>query len=221
MNTAGCYDFAARCAAINTCCTSCVKGKCSKNTCDTIRKELPTVTTSYGPCTSTATRPTVNPTPTPTVCPPNPKNICVDGSSWLHKFGKGNPVCGIPLPIVSCNDDLSSFSQSPYKLYDNSDTKKCPIFNKGGLNNACQAACKYQLDQCKSANSLTCFFQKFNRRSGLSGHGVRQTPAEHLNSHDKRTFGLIKDLICKKQYAACLEANAQIDTSRCKTYCQK
>ncbi|KAJ3495732.1 hypothetical protein NLG97_g3176 [Lecanicillium saksenae] len=217
-NTAGCFDFAARCAAINQCCSDCEKGgQCNKKTCDATKTEPPTVTTSYGPCTSA----TQSPTPTPTVCPPNPKNICAEGASWLHKFGPGHPVCGYPLPIVTCNDDSSTFSRGPFKLYENSDTLRSPIFPRSGLNNACQAACKYQLDQCIRSNSLTCFFKKFTRRSGLSGHGTQQTPAANLNTHDKRTVGLLKDILCKKQYAACLLANKHVDTSRCSSFCQK
>lgn len=190
----GCFKYVEFCKSIELSCLKCVLGKCDKSDCNP--PTPPSVTTIVTPCVPTATNP---PTPPPTVCPPKPTNICKDTGS----------ICGVPLPIVSCNDDKSQFAAAPFKLYNDADTSKCPIFPHPEVPNACAEACKEQYDQCTKTSLWSCHGLK---RSESAFEDDFVAPTANEGPH-RRTLGLLTQLKCKKQYAACVAANKNIDTS--------
>ncbi|KAJ4159870.1 uncharacterized protein LMH87_007808 [Akanthomyces muscarius] len=159
-----------------------------------------TSTTSTTTTTSSKTFTTSTRTSTTSSCVPAPTQVCVEGSDWIGH----EPICGVPLPPVSCSDNKGDYGKNPFKLFNLPDKSKCPIFPKASL--ACIEACGVQLKQCLKA---TCLFG----RDGLE--------TSENDGHGKRTLGLIKDIKCKKQFALCVAANKLINPNVCKDYCPK
>lgn len=185
----GCFKYLEFCKSIELSCLKCVLGKCDKSDC---KPPSVSTTTIVTPCAPTATN------PPPTVCPPKPTNICKDTGS----------ICGIPLPIVSCNDDKSQFAAAPFKLYNDADTSKCPIFPQPEVPNACAQACKEQYDQCSKTSLWSCH----GKRSESPFEDDFVAPTLNDGPH-RRTLGLLTKYKCKSQYDACVNANKGIDTS--------
>jgi hypothetical protein len=173
-------------------------GSCSKSQC--VSSPKGEVTTTVKPCSTKTTAPTA----TPTLCPPSPTNICVD---------KGSPICGIPLPIVNCNDNKNDWAVNPFKLYDDEDSKKCSSFPIQKLPDACSSACKQQYDQCVKFDFWNC--------SDLGKRGI-SAPVVHSfedRSVDRRTLGMVQAVKCKIQYDACLLANKKLNpVDKCKSW---
>ncbi|TWU70329.1 hypothetical protein ED733_000006, partial [Metarhizium rileyi] len=188
----GCFKYIEFCKSIKLSCAKCLFGPCGKD--NTNPPSRPVTSTIVTPCKPSQTKPV--PTATPTVCPPPADNICVD---------IGKSVCGVPLPIVNCNDDKAGFAANSLKLYNDEISSKSPVFPLAGAGNACAEACLEQFNQCKRFDFWDC------KHSKRSGDDV-EVPAL-VDGPQRRTLGLITQLKCKKQYAACLLANKKIKTT--------
>ncbi|KAL2753572.1 hypothetical protein ACRALDRAFT_1077437 [Sodiomyces alcalophilus JCM 7366] len=148
-----CLKFGKWCADLGTyCLTTCKPGKdCSKA--DFISDnpprggEQPTTTTSTIPCTETAA-----PTPEPTVpVVPEPTSICVQPKNRLKGYGPGNPVGGIEMPFVTCNDVEEDFNNGfHFKHYLFANTLRCPAYKRNQVKGACVDACKEQGESCRN-----------------------------------------------------------------------
>ncbi len=206
-----CFEYAKFCEGIKICCLKCGLGHCKKGGCDACKPKPPgTSTTKTIPCPTTSTT-----TSTPTVCPPVPTNICKEGFP-------GKPLCGIPLPVVSCNDQKADFDANPYKLYDNVETSKCWKFPKPQLPSACSKACNQQYDACANAGLWQCAFK--NKRNAIDSSAVAEVANQSANEDalQPRTFNLIWKVKCKAQLVACLKVNKWVDPKdKCKKWCPK
>lgn len=204
-----CFEYVKYCESIKLCCFKCGFGHCKKGGCDACKPDPPSPpVTQTIPCATTPTT-----TPTPTVCPPAPTNICKEGFP-------GKPLCDIPLPVVSCNDQKEDFDANPYKLYDNAETSKCWKFPKPQLPNACSKACKQQYESCADAGLWQCAFK--HKRNSIDSSAVAEVAANQSPNEDlhPRTFNWLWKVKCKAQLAACLKANAWVDPKdKCKKWC--
>ncbi|GJC86646.1 putative fungistatic metabolite [Colletotrichum liriopes] len=208
--SAGCMDFKAWCSDINTYCSSSCKGKgsCSKKDC--FSKKAPkgykpgTTSVSTFACPS---KPTSTSTPVTTVVPPPPTGVCKQPTSWWFGYGPGNPVGGIEIPIVTCNDIADDFKAgNQFKLYTKSDSRTCKSFGRNNVPNACQEACKEQYDECQNTYAEGC--KTYNNRRGR-----RDAAAVYARAPEfaKRWFFLDTFSValnkCKIQYTDCLAEN--------------
>ncbi|KAM3483106.1 hypothetical protein MY8738_003550 [Beauveria namnaoensis] len=107
-------------------------------------------TTSTKPLTSTQTSTST------TQCPPQPTNVCKQPTSKECDFGPGNPVGGVPLPIVTCNDCKDDFNANPFKMYTVANSKNCPSFPHGRIGGVCCEACKHQYYKCVEVYADSC-----------------------------------------------------------------
>ena len=209
-HAAKCFEYAKYCESIKWCCFKCGFGKCTKGDCNACNGNPPsTPTTKTIPCTPTST-------PTPTVCPPAPTNICKEG---FH----GKPLCDIPLPIVSCNDQKDDFDSNPFKLYDNVETSKCWKFPPHNVKSACSKACQEQYESCADAGLWQCAFK--HKRNSIDSAAMAEVAANQSPNEDglqPRTFNFFWKVKCKAQLAACLKVNAWVDPKdKCKKWCPK
>ncbi|KAK3185462.1 hypothetical protein K4F52_005772 [Lecanicillium sp. MT-2017a] len=156
-----CYAYAAWCKSLSKYCWACDSSKhCNKLDCwkqhepghagTTITK---TITT---PCPTTTKEPATT-TPGNTDCPPQPTNVCKQPSSKDCDYGPGNPVGGVPLPIVTCNDVKSDWPANPWKLYNHHQTHNCPSFPGWQVPKVCQQACKIQYNNCIAVYANSCY----------------------------------------------------------------
>ncbi|KAH7303931.1 WSC domain-containing protein [Stachybotrys elegans] len=196
-----CLKFSSWCGDIKKYCNNDCKGKtCSKKGCfDKYKPQHPNppkppVTTTY-PCPTTTVKTTTTKTTTTVV--PEPTNICKQPTSKWHNYGPGNPVGGIELPLVTCNDIKEEFSSRPFKLYTEPDTHKCKSYSKWSCSDACKDACEEQHEECKETYVESC--------KPAWGSG-KESPSK---AHER----------CTAQYKDCLIENAWVDPgNRCKNW---
>ncbi|KAK2004859.1 WSC domain-containing protein [Colletotrichum falcatum] len=207
----GCMDFKAWCNDIGSYCASSCKGKgsCSKKDC--FAKKAPkgykpgTTSVSTFPCPS---KPTLTPPPTTTtVVPPPPTGICKQPSSWWYGYGPGNPVGGIEIPVVTCNDVAADFKAgNQFKLYTKSDSFSCKSFGRNNVPNACQEACKEQYSQCQNTYAEGC--KAYNNRRGRRDDAAVYARAPEFAKRwffsESWSVAINK---CKIQYNDCLSEN--------------
>ncbi|KAI8298250.1 wsc domain-containing protein [Colletotrichum sp. SAR11_59] len=208
-NSAACVDFKAWCKDVSSYCSSSCSGKkgsCGKKDC--FQKKQPkgwkpgSTSVSTFPCPS---KPTSTSTPV-TVVPPPPTGICKQPSSWLFKYGPGNPVGGIEIPIVTCNDVEAEFKAgNQFKLYIEADTKLCKGYGKGSVPNACAEACQEQYTECQSVYAQGC--KAYNNRRSGGGYSSAPDIAKRFFFADTFTVALNK---CKIQYQDCLAENKNV-----------
>ncbi|KAK1756188.1 WSC domain-containing protein [Echria macrotheca] len=227
-----CFAFADWCSDIERYCLSTRSGWSKTGFCKnkppknpspappTNNKPTTTVYTTTCAPTKGATTTTKPATTTTTQCPiPTPTNICKQPSSNQHGYGPGNPIGGIELPIVTCNDLSAEYDKGyPFKRYSEPDSRKCAKYPRNGCVNACADACKDQYEDCIDVYAETC------RQSGKSNGGrKRDNYFEH--QENKRTFLFGGNLFsfpssswgkddftkasekCKAQYQDCLYVN--------------
>ncbi|KAF4875529.1 putative fungistatic metabolite [Colletotrichum siamense] len=210
-NSAACVDFKAWCKDVSSYCSSSCSGKkgsCGKKDC--FQKKQPkgwkpgSTSVSTFPCPS---KPTSTSTPV-TVVPPPPTGICKQpsSSSWFLKYGPGNPVGGIEIPIVTCNDVEAEFKAgNQFKLYIEADTKLCKGYGKGSVPNACAEACQEQYTECQSVYAQGC--KAYNNRRSGGGYSSAPDIAKRFFFADTFTVALNK---CKVQYQDCLAENKNV-----------
>ncbi|TDZ36420.1 hypothetical protein C8035_v001681 [Colletotrichum spinosum] len=208
---ANCHEFKAWCNDVESYCSnscSSKKGSCSKKDC--YQKKVPkgykpgTTSVSTFACPST---PTSTSTPV-TVVPPPPTGICKQptSSSWLLKYGPGNPVGGIEIPIVTCNDVLEDFkSGNQFKLYTESDSRRCKGYGKNQVPNACAEACLEQYTECQNVYAQGC--KAYNNRRRGGGYSSAPDIAKRFFFGDTWSVAINK---CKIQYSDCLYENKNV-----------
>ncbi|OAQ98353.1 hypothetical protein LLEC1_04970 [Akanthomyces lecanii] len=116
----------------------------------------PTTTKPPGTTTQPTTSTKASTSTSTTQCPPQPTNVCKQPTSKDCDFGPGNPVGGVPLPIVTCNDCKDEFNANPFKMYTNANSRNCPSYPHGQVGGACCEACKYQYYKCIEVYANSC-----------------------------------------------------------------
>ncbi|PCD38152.1 hypothetical protein AU210_006635 [Fusarium oxysporum f. sp. radicis-cucumerinum] len=229
-----CFDFSKWCDGVQGyCASSCSRGRsCNKLGC--IKNNAPTggnsasTTTSVYPCAVTSTSTTSS--AAATSCAPQPTNICQQPSSNIWGYGPGNPVGGIELPLVACNDLKGDFSQNPFKLYTNTNSNSCSSYRRNQQSSACADACKAQYNACVGTYVQSC--KKLNTRSDSSNYFDKRSHSHfHKRALEKsgiepRFFNLFGNdqwqsaqNKCSIQYADCLWENANVNfSSRCQNF---
>lgn len=193
-----CFKFGQWCHDLGAyCLTKCKPGKdCSKD--DFFSEKppraggQPTTTTSTVPCTETA-----EPTPTPTVpVVPEPTSICVQPKNRLLGYGPGNPVGGIEMPFVTCNDVEEEFNHGfHFKQYLFANSLRCPAYRRDQVEGACVDACKEQGETCRNV-----YAQEQKQRKGFLGW-------------------VAATALCKTQEVDCLKENKHVTGGdHCTTY---
>ncbi|KAM0204533.1 hypothetical protein ACHAPA_002021 [Fusarium lateritium] len=229
-----CFDFSKWCDGVQGyCASSCSRGRsCSKAGC--FKGNNPSggnnvkTTTSVYPCAATSTSSTA--TVPSTSCAPQPTNICQQPSSGIWGYGPGNPVGGIELPLVACNDLKNDFSQNPFKLYTDTNSNSCSSYRRNQQSGACADACKAQYNSCLGTYVQSC--KKLNTRSDSSNYFDKRSHSHfHKRSLEKsgiepRFFNLFGNdqwqtaqNKCAIQYADCLYENRNVYFSnRCQNF---
>ncbi|EOO04428.1 putative wsc domain-containing protein [Phaeoacremonium minimum UCRPA7] len=243
-----CFDFSSWCSDIGSYCTSASSrgGKCNKG--DAWKSKppkggnSPTTSTSVYTCkptstSTTSTKKTSSTSSSTTKCPvPTATGICKQPTNNQYGYGPGNPVGDIDLPILTCNDLKDDFSKYPFKLYTDSDSKKCGGYSRPSVPNACADACKAQYDQCqdtyatgckekngvgssKSGSSGSSSWWPFWKRSAFPGSYF-----DYIKAPNKRTFGWTDTYTtasskCTAQYNDCLSQNKGVSAgTKCTSY---
>lgn len=184
-----CFEFSKWCVDIKDYCSSSCRGsKCGKTDCWNKNKPsgtLGSTTTTVFPCPTTSTMKTTTAKPTTTVCPPAPTNICTQPTNSKYGYSPEEPVAGIELPVVSCNDIKDDWSKNPFKLYTSSNSRNCPSFSWNHRPNVCQDACEEQYEDCKETyvNSCGNLSWKNNHHRRAAGETVEQFERRTWNSH--------------------------------------
>ncbi|KAI0971078.1 WSC domain-containing protein [Xylaria arbuscula] len=193
-----CFKYTEWCGELDLyCLTACKSGTCGKPS--FIQKypplggSPPTTHTSTYACpttiTTTKTRTTTTSTPYPTSsCPvPTPTGICTQPTNKKYGYGPGNPVGGIPLPIVTCNNIKDDWnSGNVFKLYTDKDSHNCPSYPRPQCPSACADACEAQYEQCESVYTDGC-------KKGYFNQSYKDA-----------------DAACKAQYNDCLAVNKNV-----------
>ncbi|CAM1505383.1 Fc.00g110200.m01.CDS01 [Cosmosporella sp. VM-42] len=216
----GCFDFSSWCKNIKGFCGSTCSGgrKCAKKDC--LSKYKPVggssikTTTSVGPCAATTS--TV-PAAAATSVAPEPTNICKQPTNTQMGYGPGNPVAGIDLPLVGCNDIKSDFTQKPFKLYTDSNSSKCNGYSRNNQLSACTDACKEQYNNCQNVYVTSCKNlngKNYFARRELEASGIEKRWFNKW-SGDKWQTASSK---CATQYADCLYENKKVNAA---THCTK
>ncbi|KAM0278087.1 hypothetical protein ACHAQH_005379 [Verticillium albo-atrum] len=228
-----CFNFQKWCQNIDGYCGSkCKKGKkgsCSKKDCFSSYKPVgggkPVTSISTFPCaaTTTATTPPVQTTPTV----PEPTGICVQPSNSRYGYGPGKPVGDIDLPVVTCNDLEADYkSGNQFKIYWDSDSRKCRSYTRTKVPSACADACRQQYDDCNAVYAKACWSFKLWRNRRDIGDAEEEPVSAALADRspnpdvvvDKRFFfgKLFGDSFsvatnkCKVQYNDCLSVNKRV-----------
>ena len=228
-NVLDCFNFSKWCDGVQGFCAStCSRGRsCNKSGC--MKQNQPVggnpvkTTTSVFPCAATTTSSTVPPASS-TSCAPQPTNICQQPSSRSYGYGPGNPVAGIELPLVGCNDLKGDFTQKPFKLYTDDDSRSCKSYQRNQQSNACADACKTQYDQCNNVYVQSC--KKLNGGNYKRGHSHFHRRALEKSGIEPRWFNIFGNdgwqsaqTKCYVQYQDCLGENAQVNAaSRCQKW---
>ncbi|KAL4726164.1 hypothetical protein ACLX1H_006841 [Fusarium chlamydosporum] len=217
-----CFDFSKWCDGVQGyCASSCTRGRsCSKVGC--LSNNSPSggngvkTTTSVYPCAATSTSTTAS--SASTSCAPKPTNICQQPSSGIWGYGPGNPVGGIELPLVACNDLKSDFYQNPFKLYTNVNSNSCSSYSRNQQPSACADACKTQysaclntyVQSCKQLNTRSEGNNYFDKRSHSRFH-KRALENSGIEPRFFNFFGNIQwqtaQTKCGIQYTDCLSEN--------------
>ncbi|KAF4983339.1 hypothetical protein FZEAL_1231 [Fusarium zealandicum] len=226
-----CFNFSKWCDGVQGYCAStCSRGRnCNKHSC--LKSNQPQggnsvqTTTSIFPCAATSASSTVPPASATSVAP-LPSNICQQASSRWFNYGPGNPVAGIEMPLVGCNDLKSDFSQKPFKLYTDASSNSCKSYQRTQQqqNNACADACKTQYDQCNNVYVQSC--KKLNGGNSKRGHSHFHKRALEKSGIEPRWFNFFGNdgwqsaqTKCAVQYQDCLNENAQVNAaSRCQKW---
>ncbi|KAF7547989.1 hypothetical protein G7046_g8830 [Stylonectria norvegica] len=215
-----CFDFNSWCSGVQTYCTgSCQGKKCSKASC--VKNNAPSgtaapsSTTTVVPCVATtSTIPAVS----QTSVVPVPTNICVQPSSDRFNYGPGNPVAGIEMPLVSCNDIKNDFASKPFKLYSATSSSQCGSYSRAQSNSACADACKVQytncqavyVQSCKSLNSRSYFARRALEAQGIEKRWFNRWSGDSWQSASSK---------CTIQYADCLGENWNVNAqNRCQNW---
>ncbi|KAB5558603.1 WSC domain-containing protein [Coniochaeta sp. 2T2.1] len=213
-----CFDFADWCSDVKDYCStnpSKVKNY-GKGNCFASKPPKggspPTTKTVTVPCAPTTTAKTTAKPSTTTQCPiPTVTNICKQPTNRQYGYDAENPVGDIELPVVTCNDLKSEFASKPFKLYTNSDSKKCGGYGRPQVPNACADACKAQYDQCTATYAEGC------RQPAQSGKGGKNYwdswfggGKRYRWSGDNYNGALNK---CKAQYNDCLSLNRGVSVN--------
>lgn len=234
-----CFDFADWCSDIDSYCAASpysVKGYGKK---DCFSKKPPkggnppttkTITIPCAPTTTAKPTTTSKPATTTTACPiPTVTNICKQPTNPKYGYKPGNPVGGIQLPVVTCNDLKNDFNQKPFKLYTDSDSSKCGAYTRPQCSDACADACKAQYDQCvgtyaKGCQSTGGKSSPWNNKFGAK-HRMARSELQSVAELEKRTGGgWYNDYNgatnnCKAQYGDCLTQNQGVTGSgKCYTW---
>ncbi|KAL8419954.1 hypothetical protein RB594_002923 [Gaeumannomyces avenae] len=221
-----CFNFQQWCDSCDKYCKQPPKNKCSKD--DWFKQKPPVKGPSGKPTTKTITvpcKPTTTSKPphttsmptkptTTSKCPvPTVTNICKQPTSWKDNYGPGNPVGGIELPVVTCNDIKREHqSGKQWKLYTDSDSSKCPGYSHGGVPNACQDACKEQYDDCVKVYAEGCksSYNGWPWKRSIAGRTV-SFPDSWSTANDK----------CRSQYNDCLAVNKGVNSGgKCSSWGQ-
>jgi hypothetical protein len=139
---------------------------------------------------------------------PTPTGIC---------SAQNNPVGGIPLPVVTCNDLASSFASGPFKLYTDSNSSKCPVYGRGSGGNACVDACDAQYNSCVNTYAQGCR-DNVPAKSAWDWWGSKRAAGSFFGfagAVERRTFGWTDTFSqanskCQVQYNACVSANRPV-----------
>lgn len=128
--------------------------------------------------------------------------------SWNWGYGPGNPVGGVELPVVTCNDLKDDWPTNPFKLYTDSDSKKCGGYPRNKLPDACNDACQAQYDDCVDVYAQGC---KSKKRRDNSYFEVK---AASEDEKAKRWYGWTDNYStavtkCQAQLADCKAENKQ------------
>ncbi|KAM3515577.1 hypothetical protein MY11210_000755 [Beauveria gryllotalpidicola] len=172
-----CFEYAQWCKSLLSYCNRCDSSdRCNKLDCwkslEPGHVGTSTTKTTTVPCTGvptsnppgTTTKPTTSTKPltstqtstSTTQCPPQPTNVCKQPTSKDCDFGPGNPVGGVPLPIVTCNDCKDDFNANPFKMYTVANSRNCPSFPHGRIGGVCCEACKHQYYKCVEVYADSC-----------------------------------------------------------------
>ncbi|KAH8815901.1 WSC domain-containing protein [Xylogone sp. PMI_703] len=109
-----------------------------------------TTTTTTTTSTTTTTTTTQNPIPT---C----GSVCVQANNPLMGYSTGNPLGGICMPDVTCNNELSTYNEGYcYKMYISPNTSIDPAYTGGQLRDACWDACDAQYNACVNLWAMQC-----------------------------------------------------------------
>ncbi|ETS85780.1 hypothetical protein PFICI_03805 [Pestalotiopsis fici W106-1] len=197
-----CFSFLEWCADISTYCAS--KGG-SKSDC--FAKNPPkggkpsTTSTSVYPCPTTTTssvRSSSSTTTTTSSYPvPTPTGGCKQPTNSKYSYGDGAPVGGIALPVMTCNNLQSDYqSGNVFKLYTDSDSRKCASYPRSRCEAACSDACRAQYDDCQYTYAEGC---RVNGSAGGKSYGGSVDRfTETYESASTR---------CTYQYLDCLDVN--------------
>jgi hypothetical protein len=201
-----CFEFGNWCSSVKDYCgNQCSGGKCGgKSDCyksSPPHYPTPPVThTSTIPCPTTTTTKvqTTLTTAYPTAsCPvPTPTGVCIQPTNKYYGYGPGNPVGGIDLPIVTCNNLKADWDQGfVFKLFTSKDSNLCPSYQRPQCASACADACKAQLQQCQDVYAEGCKTNRFSQ--------------SYTNAN----------AACQAQYDDCTKINWNIvDTQHCTTW---
>ncbi|KKA28148.1 hypothetical protein TD95_000965 [Thielaviopsis punctulata] len=230
-----CFIFSQWCESISSFCwRSCPGNSCSKSSC--YNKNPPsnhkpdTTTTSVYPCAPTSTKPVASSTTTSstTTVVPSATSICKQPSSSKWGYSPGNPCGGIELPIVTCNDDKSSKSSRPWKLYNNKNWWQCPSYGgSSGAKNACSDACATQRDSCLKVYAEGCKQKSAGANPSTWWKRDGETEERDVSYFDFQSESLMKRTLsfsdsyqtatqkCYAQYYDCMSINSKVQSTSC------
>ncbi|KAI2642536.1 WSC domain-containing protein [Xylaria nigripes] len=202
----GCLEYTEWCTELDLhCLNKCFGGNCedksafvNSNPPKGGKPAITSISTYTCPTTITTTTTKTTTTTTPTTsCPvPTPTGICTQPSNTHYGYCPGNPVGGIELPVVTCNNLRHDWDQGRvYKLYTEKDSHNCPSYTRPQYPDACADACKAQYQHCESTYAEGC-------RTGRFAQSYREAHAA-----------------CASQYSDCLDANQNNgDSGYCTTW---
>ncbi|RWA14211.1 hypothetical protein EKO27_g890 [Xylaria grammica] len=201
-----CFQYTEWCTNLDLyCLTKCVGKACDKP--GFIGKyppkggNPPTTQTSTYPCPTTVTvttktKTTTTPAPTSSCPVPSPTGICTQPTNKKYGYSPGNPVGGIALPVVTCNNIKDDWNNgNVFKLYTDKDSHNCPSYTRPKCPSACVDACKAQFQQCESVYADGC-------KKGLVDYSWKAA-----------------DAACQAQYNDCLTVNKNVKgDGKCTTW---
>lgn len=213
-----CFDFSNWCTSVSTYCEGyCPGPDCHNNGCKSRHPPsgpaIPPPTTSISVYTcpaATSAKPSTTSTPKPsttTFVPiPTNSNICTQPSSEWGGYDVDNPVGGIPLPCLTCNNHASDYNAGNcFKLYTDHNTQNCPSYSRSGDNGpvqGCKDACDSQYTSCLNTYAEGC---KSKRSWGDTYNG------DTYNSASQK---------CTNQWQDCHAVNSVVSVSpgRCGSF---
>ncbi len=135
----------------------------------------------------------------------------------MWKYGPGNAVGGIDMPVLTCNDVLADWKQNPFKLYTDSDSSRCGSYPRPRVPNACQDACKAQYDNCVANYAQGCKSYNHKRASFFEWAAEAKTsPVRRSVFGDSYSTATMR---CSAQYGDCLKQNGNVNAnSKCQSF---